>query len=182
MEAAPYWWAVPLVGSASLIAAFYAVFSNRRTARLKATLDLIERVESSEHYQKLFRSFRMMRKNHAPDLIPRLMDPQNDTDLALRRDIIAYLNHYELVAIGCSLDILDERFYSRWMRSDLLADWATAQEFVTAARAAQVRPVRLAYAEFQAMAERLGAPKPTARPPWYRRAAAAGLARRTPRR
>ncbi len=166
----PFWWAVPVVGLIGAAVATASVLANRHLIRMRATLDLIERTESNEHYLKLRASFRRLDANSAdPAFFSRVTQPIEELDKALRREIVAYLNHYELVAIGCDQGILDEGFYRSWMRSHLVRDWTLAQPLVEAARTNPADPVPAAYIGFENMAIRFRA---TQNPPWFRRAAA----------
>ena len=164
-----------LVGAA---VATGSVRANRSLARLKATLDLIERTESNDHYLKLRASFRRLETNNAdPAFFARITHPIEEPDRTLRREIVAYLNHYELVAIGCAEGILDEGFYRSWMRSHLVRDFGLARPLILAARANPADPVPAAYDGFEAMADRFRAHPGV---PWFRRVAWRGG--RTPAR
>ena len=150
--AAHYWWAVPSVGFVGAIVAVYSILANRRIARTRATLDLIERTESSEYYLRIRKSFKRLETEAST--IGRVTQGSAEEDVSLRRDILAYVNHYELVAIGCEAGILDEGFYARWMRSTLVADWNIARELVIHIREKQLKPVPNAYINFEAIAKR----------------------------
>ncbi len=169
-DPAPFWWAVPLVGLAGAAVATASVLANRHLIRMRATLDLIERTGSNEHYLKLRANFRRLDANSGdPAFFSRITHPTEDVDKALRREIVAYINHYELVAIGCDKGILDEGFYRSWMRSHLVRDWTLAQPLVQAARTNPADPVPGAYVGFEGMASRFRA---AGIAPWFRRGAA----------
>ncbi len=145
-----------------------SVRANRSLARLKATLDLIERTESNDHYLKLRASFRRLETNSAdPAFFARITKPTEEPDRTLRREIVAYINHYELVAIGCAVGILDEGFYRSWMRSHVIRDFKLARPLILAARTNPADPVPAAYAGFEAMAGRF---RQHSTVPWFRRA------------
>ena len=59
-----------------------------------------------------------------------LHDPHNEKFLNDRKDVLAFLNHYELVAIGIATGTLDREFYQRWMRGPLVRDWNDAADFI----------------------------------------------------
>ena len=128
-----FWWVGPLViGCAATIAAIISVKSiqaNKEVARKRATLDLIERSESTEHYQSLYAAFSQVRKD--PAGLMQLADITNPNLLEQRQKVLNYLNHYELIAIGIKMGILDETVYKAFMRSTVVRDWEAAREFVT---------------------------------------------------
>ena len=107
--------------------AYLSVATNRRIARQRATLDLIEKVESSEHYRNIVNTFTTLRRGRG---FAHLNNPLTDDDKATRRRLNDYLNHYEIVAIGIRAGILDEAFYRDWMRGPLVRDWNAAASFV----------------------------------------------------
>jgi len=47
----------PALVAVSAVIAFFAMLNARRVAKERATLDLIEKVESGEHYRKIVRKF-----------------------------------------------------------------------------------------------------------------------------
>ena len=69
--------------------------------------------------------------------------------------IRAFLNHYELVAIGIQHGIIDEPFYSEWARTVLVRHWEISADYVDAVR--QVTAKQSALREFQDLAEKWGA-------------------------
>jgi len=133
------WWKTALlffpvvllvVSLISLAFAYRAIVNTRAIARQKATLDLIEKVESSEHYRKLVKTVTAL----TPAGFLALNDPQDDAAKVERQNLLDYLNHYELVAVGIENDILDDKIYRRWMQSFAVTDWNRAADFVQAER------------------------------------------------
>lgn len=103
------------------------MLSARALARQKATLDLIEKAESSDFYRDLNAVFSATRK--AGDWAV-LHDPKSDDLAARRQKVLDYLNHYELVSIGIRAKILDGGFYRRWMFGAFVRDWNAAADFI----------------------------------------------------
>ena len=99
----------------------------RAVAKQKATLDLIEKVESTEHYRKLNQTFSRLRRG---DGFAHLHNPQSDADKSDRRDLNDYMNHYEMVSVGILHEILDENFYKMWMQGPFVRDWNAASDWV----------------------------------------------------
>jgi hypothetical protein len=159
--AAHYWWAVPAVGLFGGAVALYSIVANRRIARTRATIDFIERSESSEFYLKIRAAFR--RLSTEPGFLERISMPETclAEDMELRRQVLAYLNHYELVAIGCKHQILDEVFYSDWMKTTLLGDMKAAAVLIERIRSHPVTPIPRAYVELADMAARFEAGRET---------------------
>ncbi len=144
---------MPVVGGIGVAMALVTIKMNQRIARMRATLDLVERNESSEHYRKLFRAFDELGNNE--NILNRLKNPQTEADRLLTDQVLAYLNHYELVAIGCEKGILDEEFYAKWMRTQLVGDWHTAKEYIFHKRApSATERFPSIYIEFEALARR----------------------------
>lgn len=154
VAAAPYWWVPPLAVFLGVVVAIVAIHANRRVARMRATLDLIERTESSEYYLSIRKAFRILIDDPSPDTLKRLADAKNESDRTTGKQIYAYLNHYELVAIGCEAGILDEQFYSYWMRTTLVRDWDQAKAFIQICREMPNRRNPAAFVHFERLAER----------------------------
>ncbi|MFO7854483.1 MAG: DUF4760 domain-containing protein [Paracoccaceae bacterium] len=155
-----YWWVMPLVVAVSVAAASFwawrSIRENRAIARRRATLDLIERSESSDYYRRAAAAFSAVRRD--PQGFEPLFAPTNPELQAQRRRVLDFLNHYELVAIGIRDGVLDEAFYRRWMRSVVIRDWAAAEAFVQHIRAPTPdsgldADTSAAFAQFEAMAE-----------------------------
>lgn len=66
--------------------------------------------------------------------------------------IRAFLNHYELVAIGIEKKIIDEPFYSEWGRTLLVSHWKMSEKFVEAFR--QVTKQRSGLKKFEELAKK----------------------------
>src|ERR1043166_5441396 len=115
------------VGIGAVAMAAVAVSANREIARNRATLDYIERYESSEFYQKISEAFHSIRKraNGFTDIF----DPRDDVTRKLRYSIIQYLNHYENIAIGIQFGTLSEEIYYRAFRTAVVTDWELARPF-----------------------------------------------------
>jgi hypothetical protein len=126
------WWITPLVIAVSTIVAaglsLRSINSAREMARKRATLDFIERSESTPHYRELYRAFTDVRKD--PDGLMQLARPTNPQLLRQRENVIDYLNHYEMMAMGIHEGMLDESVYKKFMKSTLVRDWFEAREFV----------------------------------------------------
>lgn len=117
----------PLILFVSVIAAFRNIAGTKQTARQKATLDLIERFESAEHYLSMAATFTQHRRNHS---LTTLHERKDDMAKRERTDVINYLNHYELVAIGIANQVLDEGIYRAWMEGAMVRDWNGAADFI----------------------------------------------------
>lgn len=147
-----------LVAMAGAVIAYAAIWWNRRMARLKATLDLIEGSESKEYYQRRYKSFRTFRRASV-EARERIADPNNHEHDDLRSECQDFLNHHELVAIACRRGLIDEEFYRSWMGPAFVRDWNEASALVLRAP----RPdgpgdpgSPTAYAEFETLACRWG--------------------------
>lgn len=115
-----------LAATVASIIAVVALRNTRSVARQKATLDLIEKRESTEHYRDLSRTFFELQKG--PGFL-HLVAP-SETDRPLRKKVFDYLNHYEMIAIGLRQNILDEKIYRAWMEGAFVRDWNAAADFI----------------------------------------------------
>jgi hypothetical protein len=116
----------PLLVLISSAIAWAALRNARLVARQKATLDLIEKRESTAHYRVLHDSFYALRTTKGfGSLTQRSVATERQ-----RQSLIDYLNHYELVALGIRQGILDERFYRAWMEGAYVRDWNAAADWV----------------------------------------------------
>ncbi|MEJ8475909.1 DUF4760 domain-containing protein [Roseibium algae] len=77
----------------SIGVATWGVKTARASARQRATLDLIEKVESAPHYQQLNKAFSYRRRTGT---LTHLIAPQETTNQEERQKITSFLNHYEL--------------------------------------------------------------------------------------
>lgn len=136
----PIWWSFApaiisaLIGPFALSVAVASLRASRKIARDRATLDLIEKRESTERYRRIHRTFYELRTGEgfehlAGDMATK--DPKTGRDNAKdRQDIIDYLNHYELVAIGIQRKLLDASTYRAWMQGAYVRDWNAAADWV----------------------------------------------------
>jgi hypothetical protein len=123
----------PLAALLAAYIAWSAIWWNRRMARLKATLDLIEASESKEYYQARYRAYREYRRADAATR-DAIADPTRTDHDELRAHCQDFLNHYELVAIACDRGLIDETFYRDWMGPTFVRDWNEATALVHRAR------------------------------------------------
>jgi hypothetical protein len=130
-----FWWVSPLVtGSAAAIATIVAgraIYVNRQIARLRATLDHIERTESQTYYKGLAEDFKKIRSDNA---FARLVSSTEPTDIQLKSSLFFFLNHYELIAVGFKKGVLDKDFYRTFMRRTVVRDWNLCKAFILASR------------------------------------------------
>lgn len=127
----PIWLFLPALATPVLaVVALYFAWQNIRNARAlgrqKATLDLIEKRESTDHYRKIVKRFSELRK--LPNLV-HLHDPDDDSK-SDREILLSCVNHYELVAIGIRQDILDATIYRAWMEGAFVRDWNAVADWV----------------------------------------------------
>lgn len=116
----------PTVIIVSALGALWGVLVTRATTRRRATLDIIEKTESTEYYQKNFAVYLRYRDGERAVL----HDPKTPEAESDRKAFLDFLNHYEIIAIGIEQGILDEQFYKDWMRSALVRHWNIASDFI----------------------------------------------------
>jgi len=93
---------------------------------MRATLDLIEKAESSDHYRTITRVFSELRRHEA---FMAVHDP-SEQNRPIRLALVAYLNHYETIALFIRRNVLDEETYSAWIQGTLVRDWNSASAFI----------------------------------------------------
>jgi phosphate/sulfate permease len=118
--------------AAFVIPAVLAWTTARHVARQKATIDLIEKFESTDHYRELQKEFARLRQ--ADQGLMHLVSPQSGEDRESRKKVLEFLNHYELVALGIRKKVLSASFYKRWMGGAFVRDWNAASEFIQRTR------------------------------------------------
>lgn len=103
-----------------------ATWTAHNVARSKATLDLIEKRESTDFYRKTNALFSKLRRSGG---FAHLNNPteKDEPDRALVRD---YLNHYELVSLGIRTKVLNGAFYLAWMGGPFVRDWNAACDWI----------------------------------------------------
>jgi hypothetical protein len=149
------------VGFGAVVMAAFAISANREIARNRATLDYIERYESTDFYQKISEAFHSIRRR--PNGFDDLFVPQTDDNKKLRYSVIQYLNHYENISIGIQFGTLSEEIYYRAFRGAVVADWELAWPFVKNLRdgiPGGRPPSPRAFVELQWLAERWKDTKP----------------------
>ncbi|MGB7432216.1 MAG: DUF4760 domain-containing protein [Ahrensia sp.] len=117
----------PLILIVSAAFAYVSIKSAARTARQKATLDLIEKFETDEKYRRIQKTFKRYRNESR---LGRLHAPAISAEKTDRQDILDFLNHYELIAIGIKNETLDGDFYGLWMKGVVVRDWNDAADFI----------------------------------------------------
>lgn len=129
---APYVGAIATISSVTISAslavgvAYRQLKVTRHIARMRATLDLIEKSESSDHYQKITLIFSKLRRH---DAFMALVSPE-ERDRPSRLALLAYLNHYETIALFIRRGVLDEETYRAWIIGALIRDWNAASTFI----------------------------------------------------
>ena len=63
-------------------------------------------------------------------LWPQITSSDRAEDVELRRRVQAYLNHYEIVALGVEENLFSKTIYRKWMGSVLVRDWNDSVGFV----------------------------------------------------
>jgi hypothetical protein len=120
-----HFFVTPTIAIVSAAVALLALINARALARKKATIDLIEKTESTQHYRDINAAFSAVRRGEG---FAELVDtPPSE---ALRRQINDYLNHYELIALGIRRGVLDGGFYRAWMGKSFVRDWNEAVPWI----------------------------------------------------
>lgn len=130
---------LPIIAFGSAIIAYFSYRQSIKSNRQRATLELIEKAESTEFYRRnaeVFRSYRdkdtLLKlagsiKQNTPPKKWKLVSQ----DKAAVKD---YLNHYELVALGIKKGFLDEHTYKKWTRSSYRRTYYSSRDFIQRSR------------------------------------------------
>lgn len=121
----------PMLIAASALVAMFAVMKNEEVNRKRATLDLIEKSESSDHYKQVNLTFRkFFGTTSKPENRAFLHDPKTEWGWTARREVQQFLNHYELIAIGINSKSLHAKTYRDWMMTVFVRDWNSAADYI----------------------------------------------------
>jgi hypothetical protein len=119
-----------VVGLAAAFITILAILGNRWSTRMKATLDLLERLETLEYYQNRYQAFRKIRME--PGGIRRMIAVgEGPGEGRLNRDMcLDYLNQYEFIALGIEKHILDEGFFRNTYGPIAVREWHAARPLI----------------------------------------------------
>ena len=102
------------------------IYQTRISAR-RATLDFISTTEvNSTDWLRMRRTFRLAVKEN---FLLELVDPDSSR-LEAATDVLAMLNHFELVAVGIENGGLDKKMYAAWYQTGYVKTWNQASSFV----------------------------------------------------
>ena len=121
-------WASPIILTIAVAVSIFAILKNSEMARKRATLDMIEKAESNDYYLKIYTAFKNATADEAS--FKAIYNPGSDMLKEQRNLVIAFLNHYETIALGIKNKILDEDFYRQYFEGTLLRHWKEAEPFV----------------------------------------------------
>lgn len=117
--------ATVFVGLFALFFAWIAVLTNRWSARMRATLDMLERLETTEHHLKRYRTFRKVRLE--TNGIHRIIQI-SASEIETERDLcVDFLNTYEFISLE---GILDEIYFRDAYEPTLVRDWNAAKPLI----------------------------------------------------
>lgn len=110
--------------------AFLAILSHRRTTARKSTLDFILK---HELHDPIWLDLRLKVRPILKDAGKwgAIVEAESTAD---KQDVLAWLNHHEIVAVGVKHRALDRNLYFDWLGSLYRADWELAHSFVRTLR------------------------------------------------
>ena len=150
-----------IVGIFATIVAALTILSNRAGARRQATIEMLERIERDGEIIEHLRTFNRIANSpeglpwhsNSAAKSPSKKDKDKETIEQKNREAIrVVLNHYELIAVGISKGVLDEKVYRLWFKSSYIKAWQVASTFVMSMREATGQ--KYLYQEFERMAEK----------------------------
>jgi hypothetical protein len=122
--------AAPLVIAGGALVAWIGIRKNAEINRKRATLDMIEKTESTKHYQEILAGFNDAFDGMTDEKLKRFTAPKNQTDRTARKCIQQFLNHYELISIGILKESLDDETYRSWMMTTFVKHWNKATPYI----------------------------------------------------
>lgn len=125
-----------------------SIFSHKKTAKQRATLDYIIESEAGSHFTKVQREFSRVIRHSTDYKLYSLAT--NYPQSTYSQSIKGFLNHCELSSVSLRKGILDLKTYRNWMRSSFVNDFIQAIPFIYGIRAKYKRPA--AYVEFETIA------------------------------
>jgi hypothetical protein len=109
-----------------IVIGLFTISNQRATNRRKATLDFIHQNSKDEIFYKALVVFIEHAKSGSLTALSE-RDKQGSSEVEAVRTV---LNHYEIVALGIEMGILDEEVYKEWFGSSLVIYWDHAKGFV----------------------------------------------------
>ena len=108
----------------AIVVAKFNVNSQRRIARTRATSDIITKIETDKDIIKAEGTFKTLRADNFKNLIEGNSSAQEEID------IITFLNMYENIFLGVSMDVYDELLIFRYKRGAVLQHWLDVKGLV----------------------------------------------------
>ena len=103
-----------------------AIESQCKTARTKATLDLIVNTSLSAYHDDIYEEFKRIRDK---DGLISLLDSHSSIKTS-KAKVADFLNHYEVICVGFEKGILDESFYYSYWYSTFIDHWRSSKELI----------------------------------------------------
>ncbi len=100
---------------------------NQAIAQQRATLDLIDKTESSQQKRDLAAAFKYCEKRGFDDSIH---DPEHEDDRTRRYKVQQFLNQHEILAIGIKRNVLEETILKDWNETQFVHTWNVATPFI----------------------------------------------------
>lgn len=133
------------------IAAFVVIMHNGLISRREATIQMVnsqlgaERDEYTQ-FKNLMREIEES-KGDIGDYAETAFDNSDAQDIILRQ-----INRYELISLGISQSVFNEKFYKRWFFSQVMRDYEKLTPFITRTR--QIYKNEAYFCEFESLAGR----------------------------
>lgn len=124
--------AVLLSATIGACIAWRSITTNRDIARKRATLDVILKSESDYYFERIYSVFASEKKRKSG--LEALLNADTDSERKAKLEVDNFLNHYELIAISISQNILDEEFYKDWMRSTYIKHYKESEAYIEGIR------------------------------------------------
>ncbi len=107
-----------------MLVAKYNINAQRKIARIRATSDIITKIETDQDFIKAENAFKKHRKDGFKSIIDGSAASEDDVD------ITTFLNMYENIFLGISMDAYDEVLIFKYKRGAMLKHWEQAEVLI----------------------------------------------------
>lgn len=133
------------------VAAFAVILHNGVISRREATIQMVNRQLGPERdeYTEFKDLMRHIEESGSDigDYADRAFDNSKAQDIILRQ-----LNHYELISLGVTQSVFNEKFYKRWFFSQVMRDFKKLKPFIIRTR--EIYENQAYFCEFESLAAR----------------------------
>lgn len=128
--------AILFSATVAILVARFNVNSQRKLARTRATSDIIVKIETDQDFIAAETIFKQLKKNNFSTLKVESYTPKSVTKNGVEEKldeevhVLTFLNMYESIFLGITMDVYDELLMFRYKRGAILQNWKDAEELI----------------------------------------------------